>query len=345
MPIQGGKTYYDGEFWVTIPPTTNPHKRRKKAEEDVITVVTPVEEESPSDDVEAVEEKEEIQGEEGAEMGDSSPTSSCENKVIERVLTKKEYFEELYKKYWNRKTRDKKKRIISELRPYFDSYNKTRDYVEGQLYRKRRNYAVRKTRTDRKMQLQNYQHKFNYFVTFTYDGKKHTEDSFREKLSTCLRLLSGRKKWKYVGIWEYGERGSERLHFHAIMYIPEGTMPGMMIEMKKYSTKRKQWEITTENTYFNDSFGSTIFEEINPVTLRENTEYLLKYIEKTGERLVYSRGLPQYILNDVLDDDILCEHDPDTGKQILYPNFRCIVDGEILGRVSPELIEQMPKSN
>ena len=93
MPIQGGKTYYDGEFWVTIPPTTNPHKRRKKAEEDVITVSTPVEEEISSDDVETVEEKEEIQGEEGAEMGDSSPTSSCENKVIERVITKKEYFE------------------------------------------------------------------------------------------------------------------------------------------------------------------------------------------------------------------------------------------------------------
>ena len=98
MPIQGGKTYYDGEFWVTIPPTTNPHKRRKKAEEDIITVATPVEEEITSDNVETVDEKEEKQGEEGAEMDDASPTSSYENKVIERVMTKKEYYEELYKK-------------------------------------------------------------------------------------------------------------------------------------------------------------------------------------------------------------------------------------------------------
>ena len=345
MPIQGGKTYYDGQLWVTIPPSRNPHKKRKKPVEDVITVATPVEEESSSENMEIDEKIEEIEGEECAIVDDSSPTSSCSPKMVERVMTKKEYFEELYKKYWNRHAKDKKKLIISAMREHFESYNKTKFYVETQLYRKRRNYACRKTRTDRKMQLQNYQHAFNYFITYTYDSKKHTEESFKEKLTTCLSHLASRKKWKYVGIWERGEQGSERMHFHAISYVPDGTMPGMMIEMKKYSTKRKQWEITTENTYFNDLFGSTIFEEINPVTLRENADYLLKYIEKTGERLVYSKGLPQFILNDVMDDDILCEHDPDTGKQILMPNFRCIVDGEILGRVSPELIEQMPKSN
>ena len=122
-------------------------------------------------------------------------------------------------------------------------------------------------------------------------------------------------------------------------------MPGMLIEVKKYSTKRKQWEITTENTYFNDLCGSTIFEELDSHGLKESLDYLLKYIEKTGDRLVYSKGLPQYVLCDVMDDDILCPHDPDSGKMILMPDHRCIVEGEILGRVSPELIEQMPKSN
>ena len=345
MPIQGGKSYYDSEFWVTIPPSTNPHKKRKKPVEETITVVTPVKEENSSEIMGKTDEIEENEGEESSVVDASSPTSACSQNVIERVMTKKEYFEELYKKYWNRRPRDRKKKIIGEMRKYFDSYNKTKDYVESQIYRKKRNYACRKTRTDRKMQLQNYQHKFNYFITFTYDSKKHSEESFKEKLANLLSLFSSRKKWKYVGIWEHGELGSERLHFHAITYIPDGTMPGMLIELKKYSTKRKQWEIKTENTYFNDLFGSTIFEEINPITLKENTEYLLKYIEKTGERLVYSRGLPQFILHDVLDEDILAPHDPDTGKQILKPNFRCIVDGEILGRVSPELIEQMPKSN
>ena len=52
MPIQGGKTYYDGQLWVTIPPSRNPHKKRQKPVEDVITVATPVEEESSSENVE-----------------------------------------------------------------------------------------------------------------------------------------------------------------------------------------------------------------------------------------------------------------------------------------------------
>ena len=32
-------------------------------------------------------------------------------------------------------------------------------------------------------------------------------------------------------------------------------------------------------------------------------------------------------------------------KYILAPNFTCMADGEIIGTVSPEVIEKMPKAN
>ena len=49
----------------------------------------------------------------------------------------------------------------------------------------------------------------------------------------------------------------------------------------------------------------------------------------------------------VLDEDIICPMgDEEHGfKYILAENFKCIRDGEIMGTVSPEVIEQMPRAN
>ena len=67
----------------------------------------------------------------------------------------------------------------------------------------------------------------------------------------------------------------------------------------------------------------------------------------TEETFVYSRGLKTYFVSDVLGGDILCPMgDEEHGfKYILAPNFTCMVDGEIMGTVSPEVIEKMPKAN
>ena len=80
MPIQGGKSYYDSEFWVTIPPSTNPHKKRKKPVEETITVVTPVKEENSSEITGKTDEIEENKGEESSVVDASSPTSACSQK-------------------------------------------------------------------------------------------------------------------------------------------------------------------------------------------------------------------------------------------------------------------------
>ena len=53
---------------------------------------------------------------------------------------------------------------------------------------------------------------------------------------------------------------------------------------------------TGQNTFFNKKFGRSDFEKIikKPRAYLSAIEYILKYISKTGERIVYSRGLPMY---------------------------------------------------
>ena len=74
---------------------------------------------------------------------------------------------------------------------------------------------------------------------------------------------------------------------------------------------------------------------------------MLEYISKNDEKVVYSRGLKTYIVSDVLDSDLLCKMgDEEHGfKYILARNFTCMVDGEVMSKVSPEVIEKMPKAN
>ena len=54
-----------------------------------------------------------------------------------------------------------------------------------------------------------------------------------------------------------------------------------------------------------------------------------------------------YFISDILDEDIICSMgDEEHGfKYILASDFTCINEGEIIGKVSPEVIEQMPRAN
>ena len=46
-----------------------------------------------------------------------------------------------------------------------------------------------------------------------------------------------------------------------------------------------------------------------------------------------------------MDEDVICPYGIDDRKAILADNFTCISDGEIMGTVSKEIIEKMPKVN
>ena len=183
----------------------------------------------------------------------------------------------------------------------------------------------------------------NYFCTFTYDDKKMTEKEFKKKLKYKLNNLSCRNGWKYIGVWERTPENN-RLHFHAIIRVPEGQMIGELVEKRDFDTRHKKMQTTIQNTYFNERFGRSDFKEINEHALDEAINYMIKYIEKSGERLVYARGIKPYFKADILEEDIACLLDEDNpGKILLFDNFLCIKDGEVIGTVSPEVIDKMDK--
>lgn len=73
--------------------------------------------------------------------------------------------------------------------------------------------------------------------------------------------------------------------------------------------------------------------------------YILKYIEKSGEKIIYSRGLPQYFISDIMDDDIAAPIGLEDKKLLLFDDFICWDEGCYMGEVSKEVISQMRKSN
>ena len=73
--------------------------------------------------------------------------------------------------------------------------------------------------------------------------------------------------------------------------------------------------------------------------------YLIKYIEKSNEKMVFSRGLPTYFLSDVMEDDVVCKMGMYDQKLLLFDNFICWDDGEYVGEVSKETIKKMRKAN
>lgn len=77
----------------------------------------------------------------------------------------------------------------------------------------------------------------------------------------------------------------------------------------------------------------------------EDMAYLMKYIEKTGERIVYSKGLYQYFISDIMDEDIISTIGMEDKKLLLYDDFKCWDEGCLIGNVSEEAIKQMRKSN
>ena len=160
---------------------------------------------------------------------------------------------------------------------------------------------------------------WNYFVTLTYDSEKLTADEFEYQIRMTLSSFAYRHGWKYILVWEYGEK-NQRLHLHALCFIPDGGMVGELQIRKDYSTKRHKWEFRTENTYFAKRFGRNDFQSIKDGSdYRRAVDYLKKYITKNNEFLVYSRGIPDCV-EMVIDTekDVFCIYNSCCLKAILY---------------------------
>ena len=119
-----------------------------------------------------------------------------------------------------------------------------------------------------------------------------------------------------------------------------------MIKVNDYNFNTKRRQITNQNTYFNERFGRSDFDEIkDPRRKGDALAYLLKYIEKTGEKIVYSKGLPQFVKSDIREEDIITAMGMEDNKLLLYDDFTCIDEGRLVGVVSPAVLKQLRGCN
>lgn len=251
----------------------------------------------------------------------------------------KEKFEEAYAETKGKRKCEKVKEIKDKISVNFEDEAMADDFIRVNMDRKERNAISRKVRLVRKV----YNNEWNYFCTFTYDQSKHTEETFKKKLSNCLKHLSSRKDWRYIGVWERSPN-KQRLHFHGLFYIPE--MIGELQEIRDYDTKNHRMQITLQNTHFNKTFGRSDFKKIErKEILGDSIAYLMKYLDKSGERIVYSRNIPTYYVTDILDEDIVCNLGDDDPRLILADNFSGFNEGCYVGEICTETKRKLKTAN
>lgn len=101
-------------------------------------------------------------------------------------------FETAYSESQSLPKRERKKYIKEKLQGTFPNEEHEKEFIESNIERKKINAAKRRVRLMRKVYLQ----EWNYFVTFTFSGELHTEETFKEKLRNTLKHMVSRKGWK-----------------------------------------------------------------------------------------------------------------------------------------------------
>lgn len=224
-------------------------------------------------------------------------------------------------------------KFVKYIKPFLFSHYAASDDLEDWLIKKTEravhNYFMRERRFKRKAYL----NRWNYFVTFTYDEDKKvrgggnlTEEEFRRKLRKQLSNLHTRHGWKYMGVFERAPE-TGRLHFHGLLYVPNGEMVGEITEKEDYSTAKHKMQTRHENSYFEKRFGVNDFQELSNIQVRRGNAvgYILKYIGKTGDRVVYSRDIPTEIYKKLDSHDIAGEIQDFVTKYLLFDD---VIDWE-----------------
>ena len=188
-------------------------------------------------------------------------------------------------------------------------------FIDSKFKAKLQSKKARIKRFERKAFL----NRWNYFLTFTYDNKKHTQETFEKSLKKCLSNLSTRRGWSFMLQEEYGSK-TGRKHYHAFAYIPDGQMVGAITKKRDYSKRLLRGKYRFENDFFT-KFGRNDFQPINDknkTEFKKVIRYLTKYMTKTDSKTMYSRGIPSEIYRDVTEDEIVCEMVDFVLKYIMY---------------------------
>lgn len=222
-----------------------------------------------------------------------------------KEMDKSDPFDELINTAYVEALQYGKKHRLEVMQNYLKEHNLTisDETIKKYIDNKNKNLKVRVDRFRKKALI----NKWNYFVTITYDDKKHDEETFLKTLKKCLANLHDnlRGGYRYMGVFERGAEG--RLHFHALFYIPKGQMKGKIEEKLIYSYKTKSMKIVHENTWFLERFGTNDFIKIDTQKLmRDNTiNYLLKYIAKSDEPIFYSRDISTFLYVNASENDVI----------------------------------------
>ena len=119
MSYSETKVYFDGSHYIAIPHTTRPTKKRPKPiEEDIIVEEN---EGSPSLDEPSalIKQASNVDLENIKDKSQSQPEFESTQKKKVKSMTKKQLFEELYIKYIDLKKRERKNKIIEEMKGFF----------------------------------------------------------------------------------------------------------------------------------------------------------------------------------------------------------------------------------
>jgi hypothetical protein len=354
------KVYFDGSHYVAIPHTERPRLKKRYRHEEIITVdidsnsafsnlegAPIVVQKSKADELIIKYNLQELTDKEAencpfkVDKIYNCPDNMPQRTGTLRKVTRKQLFNELYKANIELKRWELKKVLVEGMSAYFKTEEGTEKFVESNLERVERNIQERRKRFKRKA----YNQKFNYFTTFTYSDKKHTEETFKKKLMYTLSNAASKKGWKYMGVWERGELKG-RLHFHGLFSIPDGTLSGGFIDTNDYNFRAHERKMVHQSNFFLDRFGRNDFEEIGTMQdYGRAIAYILKYIEKSGDKIVYSRGLYQYFISDIEENDVLATMGLDDQKLVLSDKFTCWDEGVMIGEVNENTIKQLRKAN
>lgn len=117
-----------------------------------------------------------------------------------------------------------------------------------------------------------------------------------------------------------------------MVYVPEGEMVGELKKEKKYDIRKHCMKTIFNNTYFLERFGRNDFESIDFMGDKHNTYYYIKkYMSKSNERAIYSRGLPDTFRADINEDDVMGRFGPYGDKLLMFDDFHIYRDGKDLG--------------
>lgn len=215
-------------------------------------------------------------------------------------------------------------------------------FVEKQLERKEHNIYQRRKRYERKVGLA----PFNYFVTITNDpAKGYSDEIFKVKLKKYFNNQANRHGWKYAGKFEYGTESTERLHYHAQVYIPCDELCGELERVYRYNRVKRKSVLTNQHVYLAKRFGQNDFQPMTKMAklYSSTTEYISKYIDKDNENLVYSRGLPSELEFSVCDSYLQSVIDIQGPKYILFSDIMDVVES-IQDKRSEEALKRRKRS-